>query len=194
MLSDSDKTLRRVLYYFMDTTIEIERDFDLTDTLTEIINGVETMTPAPSWTHQIKSKKLYDMINHHIVAKGLGELYYSPLDVIFEDGTNRFQPDLLFIRKENMPLVITDCVRIVPDMVCEIVSKGSYERDIEDKKTIYEKYRVPEYWIVIPELQTIEILTVEGDKYKLHSIAALNGVVTSKVIEGLTVNVNDIFE
>ncbi|MBF0466483.1 MAG: Uma2 family endonuclease [Nitrospirae bacterium] len=189
MLSDSDKTIIRVLYYFMDTTIEIERDFDLT----EIINGEEVMSPSPFERHQKISKKLNRVIDRHVEVKGLGELYYSPLDVIFEEGQVRLQPDLFFIRKDNMGIV-RDWIRGVPDMVCEIVSTGSYERDIEIKRAIYEKYRVPEYWLVVPELQTIEILTIEGDKYKQYCIAGLDDVVTSKVIEGLTVNVKEIFE
>ncbi|KWT85086.1 hypothetical protein ASN18_1811 [Candidatus Magnetominusculus xianensis] len=53
---------------------------------------------------------------------------------------------------------------------------------------------MPEYWIVIPEFQTIEILTIETDKYKTHSIAEIEGVVTSKVIDGLQVNIKNVFE
>ncbi|MBF0466409.1 MAG: Uma2 family endonuclease, partial [Nitrospirae bacterium] len=62
------------------------------------------------------------------------------------------------------------------------------------KRGLYEKYKVPEYWIVVPEFNTIEILTLDNDKYKTHSIAEIEGVVTSKVIEGLEVNIKDIFE
>jgi hypothetical protein len=46
----------------------------------------------------------------------------------------------------------------------------------------------------MPEPQTIEILTIENDKYKLHSVAAIEGFVTSKVIEGLQVNITEVFE
>ncbi|MBF0318746.1 MAG: hypothetical protein HQL01_02920 [Nitrospirae bacterium] len=46
----------------------------------------------------------------------------------------------------------------------------------------------------MPEPQAIEILTCEGDKYKIHSFAAYEGVVTSKAIEGLQVNLKDIFQ
>ncbi|KWT78189.1 hypothetical protein ASN18_2916 [Candidatus Magnetominusculus xianensis] len=78
-------------------------------------------------------------------------------------------------------------------MVCEIVSPGSYERDTEVKRAVYEKYKVPEFWVVIPELQMIEILTIENGRYMKHSIAELEGMVTSKVIEGLIIDVMDIF-
>ncbi|MBF0458406.1 MAG: hypothetical protein HQK99_10985 [Nitrospirae bacterium] len=53
---------------------------------------------------------------------------------------------------------------------------------------------MPEYWIILPEFMTVAILTIEGERYKLHSFAALEGVVTSKVIEGLQINVREIFE
>ncbi|MBF0404144.1 MAG: Uma2 family endonuclease [Nitrospirae bacterium] len=151
------------------------------------------MGPSPFGKHRDIIGNLNEIIRHHIKTNGLGKVYFSPLDVIFEEGVNRLQPDILFIKKENMS-IFQDWIRGVPDMVCEIVSHGSYEKDIEIKKAIYEKYRVPEYWIVIPELKTVEILTIEDEKYKLHSIAAFEGIVTSKVIEGLQVNIEDIFE
>ncbi|QWR76262.1 Uma2 family endonuclease [Candidatus Magnetomonas plexicatena] len=151
------------------------------------------MGPSPFRRHQDIVGNLYAIIRQHIKLKNLGEIYLSPLDVIFEEGINRLQPDILFVKKNNQN-ILQDWIRGVPDMVCEIISQGSYEMDTEVKKAIYEKYRVPEYWIVMPELQMIEILTIEGDKYKLHCVASFEGMVTSKVIEGLTVNIKDIFE
>ncbi|MBF0345749.1 MAG: Uma2 family endonuclease [Nitrospirae bacterium] len=69
--------------------------------------------------------------------------------------------DILFIRKENSA-IMQDYIRGVPDMVCEIVSKGSVAKGTVTKKEIYERYKVPEYWIVFPELETIEVFTIEG--------------------------------
>ncbi|MBF0466418.1 MAG: Uma2 family endonuclease [Nitrospirae bacterium] len=165
------------------------RDFDLT----EIINGEEIMGPSPFIRHQDIAVKVFRQIDRFVEHNKLGFVYFSPLDVIFEEGENRLQPDILFIRKENMS-IIKDWVRGVPDMVCEIISPGSYEMDTEVKKAVYERYKVPEYWIVIPELLTVEILIIENGRYKKHSFAELEGVVTSKIIEGLKVNVKDIFE
>jgi len=90
--------------------------------------------------------------------------------------------------------IFQDWIRGVPDMVCEVVSPGTYEKDIVVKKAIYERYGVPEYWIVLPEFKTIEILTIENDRYKRHSFAELEGVVISKIINGFEVNVRDIFD
>ncbi|MBF0458309.1 MAG: Uma2 family endonuclease [Nitrospirae bacterium] len=167
-------------------TIELDLD------LTEIINGEEIMGPSPFGKHQDIVLNIVKIILSFLENNDVGKLCLAPLDVIFEDAMNRLQPDIIFIKKENMA-IFQDWIRGVPDMVCEIVSPGSYRKDTAIKKEIYERYRVPEYWIVIPELQTVEILTIEKDKYQIHSIAELHGVVSSKVIEGLQVNIKDIF-
>ncbi|MEO5358600.1 MAG: Uma2 family endonuclease [Nitrospirae bacterium YQR-1] len=166
----------------------LERDYDLT----EIIDGEEIMGPSPFGKHQKIASKIARKIFSYTETNKLGELYFSPLDVIFEEGINRLQPDVLFIKNENST-IFQDWIRGVPDMVCEIVSPGTYKKDTATKRKIYEKYKVPEYWIVIPELQTIEILTIENGKYEQYSFAELEGVVVSKVIEGLQISITDIF-
>lgn len=161
--------------------------------LTEIINGEVFVGPSPFGKHQDVVGNLYDIIRRHVRTNNLGKVYLSPLDVILEEGINRVQPDILFIRKENMA-IMQDWVRGVPDMVCEVVSPWSYGRDTESKKALYEKYRVPEYWIVLPELQNIVISTIENGKYVTHPSAAITGVAASKAIEGLQFDVKDVFE
>ncbi|KWT86071.1 Uma2 family endonuclease [Candidatus Magnetominusculus xianensis] len=167
-------------------------DFDLT----EIIDGVEVIGYSPFGRHQAVCMRIVDVILHHLRKNRTGNLYFSPLDVILEEGVQRLQPDIIFIRKENMA-IFQDYIRGVPDMVCEVVSMGSVTKDTVTKKKIYEKFKVTEYWIVIPELETIEIFTIKGDAYGVFSTAEGavegNGMVKSKVIDGLVINVDDIF-
>ncbi|MCI4625414.1 MAG: Uma2 family endonuclease [Candidatus Magnetoovum sp. WYHC-5] len=151
------------------------------------------MSPSPFIKHQIISSNLYNILSPYVRKHKLGKVFYSPLDVIFKEGEQRLQPDILFIRTNNL-IIAQDWVRGVPDMVCEIVSKGTIGKDTITKKDIYESYHVPEYWIVLPEFETIEILTIEGNKYKLFSIAEGEGIVKSNVIEHLEVDIKDIFE
>ncbi|MBF0342949.1 MAG: Uma2 family endonuclease [Nitrospirae bacterium] len=151
------------------------------------------MSPSPFGKHQDISQNINRLLVNHVYKNKLGKVYYSPLDVILKEGEQKLQPDLLFIKNENMA-IFQDWIRGVPDMVCEIVSKGSYRKDTTIKKRVYESYKVPEYWIVIPELETIEVLTIEGDKYETFSIAEGEGVIRSKVIEGLDIDIMDVFK
>ncbi|MBF0457091.1 MAG: Uma2 family endonuclease [Nitrospirae bacterium] len=171
----------------METLIS-DKDFDLT----EIIDGVEVMGPSPFGRHQDISMRIVDIILYHLRKNRTGNLYFSPLDVILEEGVQVLQPDIIFIRNENMG-IFQDYIRGAPDMVCEIVSKGSVTKDTVTKKKIYEKFGVAEYWIVIPELETIEVFTLEGNAYEVFSIAEGGGVVKSRVIDGLEIANKDVF-
>ncbi|KJR43716.1 restriction endonuclease [Candidatus Magnetoovum chiemensis] len=179
-----------------EITLTLTPDFDLT----EIINGEEVMSPSPFRKHQDIVFRMTLKLGNYITSKKLGKLLTSPLDVILKEGSQRLQPDLLFIRRENLHIA-QDWIRGVPDMVCEIVSEGSVVKDTVTKKDIYEYYKVPEYWIVIPQAQSVEILTLENDKYRIYSSAAEGGgggeeesIVRSKVIEGLEINIKELFE
>ncbi|MEO5359977.1 MAG: Uma2 family endonuclease [Nitrospirota bacterium] len=130
------------------------------------------MGPSPFRKHQRIAVIIFMQLDRFIEQNQLGFAYFSPLDIIFEEGENRLQTDIFFVRNDNAEIE-QDWIMGVPDMVCEIISQSTYEMDTAVKRAIYEKYRVPEYLIIMPESMTVEILTIEADKYKLHSFAAL---------------------
>ena len=179
------------LFYnmIMDDLSVIEKDFDLR----EIIDGEEYMPPSPFGYHQLISSNLYDEIRQYIKKNKIGKVYYSPLDVILDEPKKVIlQPDLLFIKNENMS-IFQDWIRGIPDMICEIVSKGSIHMDTVKKRKVYERYKVPEYWIVYPEYGTIEIYTIENNQQELYSMAIDSGIVNSKEINGLAFDISCIF-
>ncbi|MBF0516013.1 MAG: Uma2 family endonuclease [Nitrospirae bacterium] len=175
---------------------KMPRHCDLTEMLeedlTEIIDGQITTGPSPFGKHQDIVFNLADILRRHVKGHKLGKVFLSPLDVIFEEGLNSLQPDILFIANDNMH-IYQDWIRGVPDMVCEVVSQYSYERDTKVKRVVYEKFKVPEFWIVFPELREIQILTYDDGTYKLHCVAVSEGTVNSKVIDGLLVDIKDVF-
>jgi Uma2 family endonuclease len=172
----------------MKTETFIETDHDLT----QIINGVEVMSPTPFRNHQFIILNLYDELKPFVKKNKLGSIEISPLDVILEEGMNRLQPDLFFISTANAS-IIQDWIRGVPDLTIEVVSKGSLKLDTQDKKAIYEKYGVKEFWLVFPDFQAIEIFTLENGKYVLTSFAEVKGTVESAVLKGFTLDISNIF-
>ena len=159
--------------------------------LTQIINGKEIASLCPNIKHHTVVTELYQHITDYTKKYKLGHVFVLPLDVIFEEGVNRVQPDLIYISDENKG-IIKDWVRGVPDLLVEIVSKSSFYIDTVDKKEIYQKYGVKEYWIVFPEYDTIEVFSLENDAYKIFSKGTDNEIVKSKLLEGLEVKVSDI--
>ena len=62
------------------------------------------------------------------------------------------QPDLLFISSERNEIITPDNVRGAPDLVVEILSPATAERDRTLKLDLYAKHGVKEYWIVGPRI------------------------------------------
>jgi Uma2 family endonuclease len=80
-----------------------------------------------------------------------------------------------------------------PDLVIEILSPGSAGRDINLKRELYASSGVPEYWIVDPKRQAIEILVLKGVDYASLGIFDRHATVRSEVITGLSIELNEIF-
>ncbi len=162
--------------------------------LYELLNGEVVKRSAPSPLHQRISRRLSFKIESLIQEKGLGELFYSPIDVFLDDH-NVPQPDLIFIKKERLDIVnLEEAIMGMPDLVIEILSPSSIKRDRFQKMAIYEQFKAPEYWIVDPANSSIEVYTLKDDKLEIASFAAQEGSVQSAAVGGWELEVKDIFE
>jgi Uma2 family endonuclease len=165
------------------------RDFDLR----EIIDGIEYVTPSPFGIHQRILQKLLLSFHRYLEKNPAGEIFISPLDVIFQEDTI-LQPDLIYIANENSH-ILSDWVRGVPDLVAEVVSKHSTTRDTVEKKALYEKFGVKEYWVVFPENACIEVFTLVDGKFEIHSASDIGDEkVVSKLLPGLEIDAKAFFE
>lgn len=159
----------------------------------EILNGELYMVPAPSTDHQGVSRNLEFLIWNFVKEKGLGKVFYAPIDVVFDDD-EVFQPDIVFIKSERQGIISKNAIQGVPDLVVEIVSPSSAFYDTVEKKEIYRKYGVKEYWLIFPDEKGIEILTLENGEYLEFCKSKREGMVKSKLLEGLEIPSKDVFD
>jgi Uma2 family endonuclease len=132
----------------------------------ELIDGVAyDMTPAPSERHQTISSELhvqlYDFLRDHPCR-----VFYAPFDVrlpnLAEDGMTAstvVQPDLLVVcDREKL-----DGKGVIgaPTLVMEITSPSTAGKDIREKRAAYERAGVPEYWIISPWDNTVQVYTLD---------------------------------
>ncbi|CAG5069417.1 hypothetical protein DYBT9623_02153 [Dyadobacter sp. CECT 9623] len=170
----------------METTIYYNPD------LTQIINGEEVMSPSPKLSHQRILMQLLLELAEHIKVNALGEIFTAPLDTILEEKFNVLQPDILFVSNERAA-IMQDWIRGAPDMVLEIVSKGSRKLDMVIKKEIYERYGVKEYWLVFPEKALIEVHTLHLGQYQLHGSFTGEHLVQTPVFPDLNLEAKSVF-
>ena len=117
-------------------------------TLCQVVNNRLVMSPAPHSAHQRVSRKIAFQLNQFVEDNKLGEVFYAPVDV-YIDEENIYEPDIFFIAAERLSIVQNN-VYGVPDLIVEILSPGSEKLDKVEKKEVYERCGVKEYWIVSP--------------------------------------------
>ena len=169
---------------------ELQRSMVETNQPTELSEGELIMSPAPAPHHQRVVARLFRVVDDFVSAQHLGQVYLAPIDVVLNQSRT-VQPDLLFITRKNEE-IIQDAIRGVPDLVMEVVSKGSWRRDRIDKKALYEQFGVKEYWIIDPEARTVELFSLVSGAYRLLKKASAGEVVRSKLLVGFRLAVDDI--
>jgi Uma2 family endonuclease len=146
----------------------------------QVINNVIYMSPAPSFQHQDTIGELFMQIRLHAKKNSLGTCVVAPVDVFF-DKYNAFQPDIIFISKQNMDIVGLDGkIHGVPDIVIEVLSPGNANDDKIKKKKIYEQYGVKEYFIVEPVTKELITYYHNGKKFE-ESISKKGKLVSRKL-------------
>lgn len=159
----------------------------------ELINGILVKKSAPTPQHQEISANLNDLMRQFIKQNKLGKTFYAPVDV-FLDENNVPQPDLVFVSTPKMGIIdYKEGILGVPDLVVEIISPSSIRQDKIDKKNLYERFALPEYWLIDPRNGSIEVYVFENNRYQTYSFASVNGKVASKVLAGFEVDLADIF-
>ena len=159
----------------------------------ELINGEIMRRTSPNRDHQDVSMMLSTLLNTFILYHKLGKLYAAPMDVYLTEF-DLVVPDLIFVSKNNEAIHKNRLyIEGVPDLIVEILSKGTKKVDIGKKKTQYRTHGVKEYWIVDPRAQSVEVYEWQNGDYEIVSEAEENGVIESKVLSGFTLEISEIF-
>ena len=158
----------------------------------ELIEGDLLMTPSPVTKHQRILRDLGFELLSFVRAKNLGEIFLAPYDVYF-DNENVVQPDILFISRERLNLIGEKNMQGPPDLVIEILSESTAYRDLIQKKKLYARYCVKEYWIVIPEEESVGIYSIKNDVFILHKSFGKDDTLESPVLKGLKIDLRNIF-
>ncbi|WP_448528016.1 Uma2 family endonuclease [Raineya sp.] len=159
----------------------------------ELLNGTIVKRSAPNPFHQIISGKLFELLSKHIKEKQLGIAIYAPIDVIL-DEENLVVPDLVFIQESRKNIITEKGIEGKPDLVVEILSPSTARYDRGEKMKLYKKHQIPEYWIIEPKTQVVEIYAFQNGDYDLVEYAMEKGLVKSKILQNLQFEVESIFK
>ncbi len=137
----------------------------------ELHDGELSVTPAPSPRHQEISGNLNEILRGHVKTRGLGKVFYSPIDCILSDITV-VQPDLVYLDPSRLALLSNRGIEGPPTLVVEILSPSTTEIDRSTKRQVYARHGVPYYWIVDPEARVVEAYVLSEGAYQLSARVA----------------------
>jgi len=160
------------------------------DTWAEWVDGeVVLLTPA-SERHQALRGFLEALLTVYAEQQGLGRVLGAPFQMKTGPDLPGREPDILFISGKNLGRLKKTYLDGPADLVIEITSPESRERDYNEKLSEYERGGVKEYWLLNLEEQRAEfyLLGPEG-RYEQRPIDP-ESIYRSEVIPGFWLKVN----
>lgn len=130
----------------------------------QLIENNIVMAPAPLYKHQRISNDINVKLSNFVNKNKSGEVLAAPFDV-FLDEVNVFQPDIMFISNNNKDIIGKDGLHGAPDLVIEILSPSTAKYDLNQKRVVYQRSGVKEYWIVDPESKETQGYVLKDGRY-----------------------------
>jgi Uma2 family endonuclease len=160
----------------------------------ELLNGRILMNPPAGWPHGEAEADLLGPIQQFVRGRDLGRVFGPSQGFELPSG-DTVAPDLAFVSSERWRAIVPEFgrfLRIVPDLVVEIPSPNSQSRDRGEKKAIYERNRVREYWLVDVRTRQIVRFNLRDVRYDRGTVFEASDVLTSEVLAELRVPVAEL--
>jgi len=128
----------------------------------EVIRGQLLVTPTPGGRHQPIVARLFRSLSHYLEPGALADqLLMAPGDITLAYDT-LVQPDIFVgdtapFLKSGKWIDLTTLYLVV-----EVISPASVRTDRTLKRLEYQRYGIPEYWIVDGDLRQMEVWTPEA--------------------------------
>ncbi|MGH2561080.1 MAG: Uma2 family endonuclease [Thermomicrobiales bacterium] len=152
----------------------------------ELIGGEIVVSPAPTWMHQLTSGVLYQWLDGFVKPRRLGWVAYAPLDVHLGPH-DIIQPDIIYVSRERASILISNGTHGVPDLVVEILSPSTRQRDLGEKLALYARAGGLEYWMADPPARRFFPFALTSDGYQ--PIPLEGTVFRSRVLPGFDFDV-----
>jgi Uma2 family endonuclease len=123
----------------------------------------------------------------------LGELFPAPTGLVLDDE-NGVQPDLIYVSKERSAILTKRGIEGTPDLVVEVVSPGTRNRDRGIKLRRYAAAGIPHYWMADPRARSLRAYRLAERGYELTRTYGLGMVFRPELFPGLEIPIDDLWD
>ncbi len=159
----------------------------------ELIGGVTyDMRPSPGVSHQKIAGSLYCELSNYLEDNDCTPLI-APVDLFLPEAVEGsthtvVQPDVMVVC--NPSIIEENGVHGGPDLIIEVLSDSTAYKDLNAKKSAYERSGVKEYWIVNPGTGSVFIYLLDKGKYIPAMEVLAGNIIESAVIAGFKLTLN----
>jgi Uma2 family endonuclease len=156
---------------------------------TEWVYGVVIAMSPVSISHDELGFFLRILFSTYLKMTTGGKVFGDPVVMKASPELPGRQPDIQVILPDRAHLILQNQVAGPANLVVEIVSPESADRDRGTKFTEYEKGGVDEYWI-LDQPRKEALFYVRGEDGLFHSRLPVDGIYTSAVLPQLKIQVD----
>ena len=161
----------------------------------ELLNGRIVMNPPAGWPHGRIGTSLTSVLNQYVNSRKLGMVLDSSTGYDLPSG-DTVEPDVSFVTSKRFAAgprpVEGQFLRVVPSLVVETLSRSTARRDRTEKKKVYERNSVDEYWIVDAQRRTVTVFHLGKRGYDAGRTFGA-GKIKSRLLPKLDLSVEDVF-
>jgi Uma2 family endonuclease len=151
----------------------------------ELVRGELYVTPSPSPRHQRISRRLERQLESYFHARGLGEVFHAPLDLVLTQR-DVLVPDIVVVADPSH--VTSRAIEGPPLLVVEILSPSTRHVDRGVKARRYAELGVEHYWIVDPDEGRVECHRRAGAAFRIVAEGAGDTTLRHPDWDGLAID------
>ena len=153
------------------------------------------MEPSAGWPHGEIEGEVVARLKSLVRSRAVGRVFGSSQGFELPSG-DTVEPDVSFVsagRWRALRRPVEGFPGVVPDLVVEILSPSTKRIDQEQKKSIYERNGVREYWLIDPASASVRLFSLAGGTFDEEPPVSGEGVLVSRVLPELRIPVAELF-
>jgi Uma2 family endonuclease len=161
----------------------------------ELLNGRAVMNPPAGYPHGEIGSKIQRKLGSFVESRALGRTFDSSQGFELPSG-DTVEPDHGFVSNERWaaapPPVEGEFLKVTPDWIGEVLSTRTASRDRGEKKAIYERNAVREYWLIDPRARQVTVHVLAEGRFDAGTVHAEAELIRSEVFAGLELRVREL--
>ncbi len=158
----------------------------------EWLGGEVIIYMSASTRHQKMVVWFTTVLNLVVEQNDLGLILTAPTNMYLSKVERGREPDVLFVSQARLGIIQETHLAEPADMVIEVVSPESVDRDRGTKFSEYEQAGIQEYWLIDPIRQQAEFYRLGQDGY-YRPVPTPEGIFRSAVVAGYWLRVADLW-